>query len=153
MPQLSAAAIARLLEMGAQPVVVDGVTRFAYTSQAAGGGSASLSRNEPSVESPTAMVTAPSFQRIGDFAELHFSTTASQSHALPNVATRTNVAADRADLALLMLAAGRFQGPASSSGNDAADTDLLCRDGERDGEIDLALAAAFEDEVDWRLAL
>jgi subtilisin family serine protease len=153
MPQLSAAAIARLLEMGAQPVVVDGVTRFAYTSQAAGGGSASLSRNEPSVESPTAVVTAPSFQRIGDFAELHFSTTTSQSHALPTVAARTNVAADRADLALLMLAAGRFQGPTSSSGNDAADTDLLCRDGERDGEIDLALAAAFEDEVDWRLAL
>ena len=55
---------------------------------------------------------------------------------------------------MLLLATGYFQGQQLGSDDDADAADAAwVSDGERDGDMDLAIAAVFEDERDWRFAL
>jgi hypothetical protein len=120
-------------------------------SEDAGGGAASgggaVEYRSESVQSSSPV------SANGIVASLQFSTSFSVSHG--SVATPLqSVAADSSDLAILLLSAGYGQGQrVESSGVDDADEDLLVDDGERDGDLDLAIAAVFEDERDWRFAL
>jgi hypothetical protein len=48
---------------------------------------------------------------------------------------------------------GDVRGRTESDNDSIADLQWLSEDGDQDAELDLALAAAFEDEVDWRSVL
>ncbi len=64
---------------------------------------------------------------------------------------RANKSAGSVDLALLLLSRdGRRQRSSPDDDTSAADADWLCHDEEQSGDMELAVAAAFEDAVDWR---
>jgi hypothetical protein len=117
------------------------------------GGSAAVSADPL----PVSAAAPAANQSVGllDLSELHFS--ASVGHAVESrvALQRASAAVDRADLAMLLLASGNFQRQSTASDDNAfaVEVERLGHDCEQDGDMDLVLAAAFEDEGDWRYAL
>ena len=64
-------------------------------------------------------------------------------------------AADRADLAMLLLASGDVRRDRSASDHeDMADqADWLCHAADEKPDVEMAVAAAFEREMNWRRPL
>ena len=85
-----------------------------------------------------------------ELLELQHST--SVGHAVDALAATGPSAGGAAsvDLALLALVAGDVRSRTQNDDDPSADLQWLNEDGDQDAELDLALAAAFEDEVDWR---
>jgi hypothetical protein len=60
-------------------------------------------------------------------------------------------AAARTDLAMLLLATGNVRSDRAQDGDElSADLLWLNADEDQDAELESALAAAFEEEIDWR---
>ncbi len=151
-PEAESAAIAPLPETVSLSVGGNSVTDSAPVAEQVGG-SGAFSTDPLPASAETSV--ANNLNRRFDLSELHFS--ASVGHAVEARAAwrQASSTVDRADLAMLLLASGNFQRLHNPSDDDsfAADVEQLGHDCEQDGDLDLVLAAAFEDEGDWRYAL
>jgi hypothetical protein len=130
--------------------VMDRVLDF-FTAPGAGGGALAPLVSEPTLDasqsSPSPVVDAAQLTQLAAHSTL-------VGHSLdsPVLQLEESVLAEHADLALSLLASESDRSESTDDGA-AAVADWLGDDGEESGALDLVLAAAFEDETDWRLAL
>jgi hypothetical protein len=135
----------------AEPVFVGTASGFVEDALGAGGGSSSFVESEPAAEASVSNAASSRSASFVEFSQLHYT---SFVHHTPLAMPSQSIGAESADLAMLLLATGYFQGQQLGSADSAGDdAEMLDGDGQRDGELDLAIAAVFEDEVDWRYAL
>jgi subtilisin family serine protease len=140
--------------------VVHGFTLYAVELGDSGGGSPGIPpvviASTAPTAAPTGDVTPPSTTSLSapslGTADLQFAATVGHSmHSLAVHRPAASRVSQGVDLALLMMAHDGHRDRNSSRDDDpAADADWLCHDAKEDGDTDLALAAAFEDDVNWR---
>lgn len=83
--------------------------------------------------------------------ELHFSTQLGHVvEAASASSAETSTSTARIDMALLLLATADLSNSQRTAVDSPSDLEWLSEQNEQDGDLDLALAAAFADEVDWR---